>query len=279
MTDFFLKPFSFFEPAIFALPVMLILMGIELYFSTKNNLELYEKKDTVANVFITIALAFINVLGRIISYYFFVFMYQFRLMDIPNVWWAWVLLILADDFTYYWYHRLHHIIRILWAGHVVHHSSQKLNLSTPLREPWIVALYYCLFWLWLPLFGFQPWMVLTMISINLIYQNMIHTTLIGKLGFLELFMSTPSHHRVHHSSNVQYLDKNYGGIFIIWDKLFGTFQEENEKPVYGITHNINTTNPITINFHEYISIWKDLQKPNTLTNKIKYLFYRPGWRA
>lgn len=277
MTDFLLKPFSFVDPTTFAFPCYFILIGIELFFSTKHKLELYEKKDTRTNFLVTLGLLFFSFFARVFSYYVFVIVYQYRLVEIPEIWWAWIILLFADDFTYYWYHRMHHKVRIFWAAHVVHHSSQLLNFSTPFREPWVITLYYNLFWLWLPFIGFQPWMVLTMISINLIYQFWTHTTLVGKLGFVEWFMNTPSHHRVHHASNVQYLDKNHAGIFIIWDRLFGTFQEEQEKPVYGLTNNINTYNIISINFNEYALLWKDVRKAKTFSEIIKYLFYSPGW--
>jgi sterol desaturase/sphingolipid hydroxylase (fatty acid hydroxylase superfamily) len=234
MIDFFQKPLSdYTDPVLFAIPYYFILIGIELYFSTKQKMELYEKKDTRVNLLMALGALFIGVVGKGLFYYIATIIYQYRLTNIPVSWWAWTILLFADDFTYYWYHRLHHEVRIFWAAHINHHSSQRLNFSTDLRQPWTVALYYNAFWFGLPFVGFQPWMVLTMMSINGIYQYWTHTTLIGKLGFLEWFMNTPSHHRVHHASNVQYLDKNHGGIFIIWDRLFGTFQEEQEKPVYG----------------------------------------------
>lgn len=278
MIEFFQKPLSdYTDPGSFAIPYYFILIGIEIYFSTKQKMELYERKDTWANLLMALGTLFIGIIGKTLFYYIATIIYQYRITDIPVSWWAWTILLFADDFTYYWYHRWHHEVRIFWAAHVNHHSSQRLNFSTALRQPWTVALYYNAFWFWLPLVGFKPWMVLTMMSINLIYQYWTHTTLIGKLGFFEWFMNTPSHHRVHHASNVQYLDKNHAGIFIIWDRLFGTFQEEHEKPVYGLTTNITTYNPVSIAFHEYRSIWKDVRKAKTFAEIIKYLFYPPGW--
>lgn len=278
MIEFFQKPLSdYTDPASFAIPYYFILIGIELYFSTRQKMELYETNDTRANLLLALGTLFLGTVGKISFYYIYTFIYQYRIIDIPSSWWAWALLLFADDFTYYWYHRWHHEVRIFWAAHVNHHSSQRLNFSTALRQPWTVALYYPVFWCWLPLVGFQPWMILSMMSINLIYQYWTHTTLIGKLGVLEWFMNTPSHHRVHHASNVQYLDKNHAGIFIIWDRLFGTFVEEKEKPVYGLTTNISTYNPVTIAFHEYHSIWKDVRKAKSFTEILKYLFNPPGW--
>jgi sterol desaturase/sphingolipid hydroxylase (fatty acid hydroxylase superfamily) len=278
MIDFFLKPFTAYtDPASFAVPFYFVLMGFEMYLSSKQNLELYNKKDTQANLLMTFGFTFVVLFAKAIFYYIFVFVYQYRIIDIPVKWWAWIILLFAEDFTFYWYHRLHHEVRVFWAAHIVHHSTKQFNFSTSFRQPWAVVFYYNVFWLWLPLIGFQPWMVLTMMSINLIYQYGNHTTLVGKLGFLEWFMNTPSHHEVHHGSDVKYLDKNLGGIFIIWDRLFGTFQEKEEKPNYGLTNNINTYNILTINFHEYVSIWNDVRKSRTFINKVKYLFYPPGW--
>ncbi len=279
MINLFKEPFSFFDPTSVAIPFYVIFICIELYYSTKNRLHVYEKKDTKANLSIAFSFLFFSVLGRCIAYVFFKKIYQYHLLEIPNSGWAWIALLFADDFTFYWYHRLHHQVRLFWAAHVVHHSSEKLNLTTPFREPWSVILYYHFFWTWLPLIGFKPSMVLTMISINLIYQFWIHSTFIRKLGFLEWFMNTPSHHRVHHASNIKYLDKNNAGIFIIWDKLFGTFQKEDDKPIYGLTHNIKTYNPVTINFHEYAALWNDVKNTKTISKKLSYLFYPPGWSA
>jgi sterol desaturase/sphingolipid hydroxylase (fatty acid hydroxylase superfamily) len=267
------------DPSSFALPCYFILMGIELYFSANQNLEVYEKKDTRANFLLAWGFITMALFSKVYFYFLFTFIYQYRLIEIPEIWWAWIILIFADDFTYYWYHRLHHKVRIFWASHIVHHSTQKLNFSTPFRLSWIMPLYYTAFWLWLPFVGFQPWMVLTAISISFIYQYWTHTTLIGKLGFVEWFMNTPSHHRVHHASNIQYLDKNHGAVFIIWDRLFGTFQEEQEKPVYGLTNNIHTYKPVSIAFYEYNSLWKDVRKAKSFTEIMKYLFYPPGWSA
>ena len=161
----------------------------------------------------------------------------------PGNWWVWVLLFFADDLSYYAYHRAHHRIRLFWATHVVHHSSQHYNLSTALRQDWM-PISSIFFWAPLALLGFQPWMILLAISWNLLYQFWIHTEKIKRLpGWYEAIFNTPSHHRVHHGANEQYLDKNYGGILIIWDKLFGTYEPERERVRYGLTTNIETLQP------------------------------------
>ncbi|MCX5739849.1 MAG: sterol desaturase family protein, partial [Proteobacteria bacterium] len=184
--------------------------------------------------------------------------------------------LLADDFCYYWFHRLHHEVRFFWAAHVTHHSSQRYNLATALRQSWspMTALP---FYAPLPLLGFDPLMLVTVHAINLLYQFWIHTELIDRLGPFEWVFNTPSHHRVHHASNPIYLDRNYAGILIIWDRLFGTFEPEREAPIYGLTKNISTYNPVRIAFHEWVAVMRDALRPNPLAVRIGYLVNPPGW--
>ena len=191
-------------------------------------------------------------------------------------------MIFLDDFSYYWFHRTSHENRFFWASHVVHHSSKHYNLSTALRQTWTGGFYSFIFWLWLPLIGFHPGMIIFQMSISLLYQFWIHTELIQKMPkWVEFFFNTPSHHRVHHGSNPIYLDRNHAGILIIWDKLFGTFQPEleSEKVKYGLVVNIKTYNPIVIAFNEWGALFKDLIIKNvSLRNRIKYLYKPPGWK-
>ena len=189
----------------------------------------------------------------------------------------WGLLLLADDVTFYWYHRLAHQIRFFWAAHVQHHSSEHMNFSVALRQSWGEPFIKFLFYIWLPFIGFNPVYILIMQAISLVYQFFPHTKLVGKLGPIEWIFNTPSHHRVHHATQVQYLDKNHAGILIIWDRMFGTFQKEIEVPTYGITVNINSFNPLKIASHEYISLWQDIRRAKKLSHKIKYLINPPGW--
>ena len=192
--------------------------------------------------------------------------------------WTWVALFLADDFVYYWYHRYHHTVRLFWASHIVHHSSQRYNLSTALRQPW-TPFTNLPFWLPLAFLGFAPWMILLQQSISLIYQFFIHTERVDKLWRpVEFIMNTPSHHRVHHGSNKQYLDKNYGGTLIVWDRLFGTFEAENERVVYGLTKNINTFNPARVAFGEFIAIGRDVASARNWRDRFGYAFRGPGWQ-
>ncbi|HSV37520.1 MAG TPA: sterol desaturase family protein [Nocardioidaceae bacterium] len=190
---------------------------------------------------------------------------------------TWVILFFADDFLYYWYHRTHHTIRVFWASHVVHHSSEFYNLSTALRQTW-TPFSSLPFWLPLAFLGFSPWMILLQQSVSLLYQFFIHTERVGTMWRpVELVMNTPSHHRVHHGSNAQYLDKNYGGILIVWDRLFRSFEAEGERVKYGLTTNIKTFNPVRVATHEYVSIWADVRRARSWRDRVGYMLKGPGW--
>ncbi|MCW5907929.1 MAG: sterol desaturase family protein [Chitinophagales bacterium] len=272
-------PFEY-DPVVYAIPFFLITIGIELYVNHKERLQLYETKDSLASIGMGLGSLVIDLAMKTLAFTGYIFLFQFRLFDIGWHWWSWVLVLFADDFTFYWHHRLSHEIRLLWAAHVNHHSSQHFNLSTALRQSWAEQLYKFIWWSWMPLLGFDPLMMMMMMSISLIYQYWVHTELIRKLPrVLELVLNTPSHHRVHHASNIRYLDRNHAGILIIWDRLFGTFAEEREeeKPVYGITKNIHTYNLFKIATHEFADIWHDVKRAPTLKDKLKYMFYSPGW--
>ncbi len=177
-------------------------------------------------------------------------------------WWAWVMLFFADDFSYYWFHRISHSSRYFWASHVVHHSSMKYNLGTALRQTWTGNLSGAfIFWIWLPLAGFSPVAIMTMQAISLLYQFWIHTEHINRFPApIEFIFNTPSHHRVHHGSDLAYLDKNHAGVLIIWDRLFGTFEPERHRPTYGLTTNLNSHNPVRIAFHEWVAIGQDMRR-------------------
>jgi sterol desaturase/sphingolipid hydroxylase (fatty acid hydroxylase superfamily) len=194
-----------------------------------------------------------------------------------HAWWGWALLFVCEDVSYYAYHRAGHEIRVLWASHVVHHSSEFYNLSTALRQTWVPLTQFP-FWLWLPLVGFQPWAVLVQQSISLIYQFWIHTERIGRLWApFEYVFNTPSHHRVHHGSQQQYLDRNYGGILIVWDRLFRSFEPEGERVVYGLTKNIRTHNPVRVAFGEYAALFGDVRRAPRWRDKVGHLVHGPAW--
>ena len=265
------------DPTVFAIPVFIALIIIEVVINAKKNLNLYKVKDSAANITMGLGSVVIGLLTKTFAFFVFLWIYQFRLFEIPNTWWMWGLLLLADDVTFYWYHRLAHQIRFFWAAHVQHHSSEHMNFSVALRQSWGEPFIKFLFWIWLPFIGFNPIYILTMQAISLVYQFFPHTKLVGKLGPIEWIFNTPSHHRVHHATQVQYLDKNHAGILIIWDRIFGTFQKEIESPTYGLTININSFSPLKIASHEYISLWQDMRRSKKLSDKIKYLINPPGW--
>lgn len=250
--------------------------GFVLHFERK---EQYNVKDATSSIVMGIGSAVINTLVKLIVVWLFYKIYQFRLFDLGTAWWVWVLLFFADDFSFYMHHRACHEIRLFWAAHVNHHSSVNYNLAVALRQSWGELFHKYIWWMWLPFLGFRPEMILIMMSISLIYQYLLHTTLVNRLGILEYVLNTPSHHRVHHASNTRYLDRNHAGILIIWDRMFGTFQEElrQEPVIYGITKNIHTYNPLKIATHEYVALIHDVVKAPGLMNKLKYIFMPPGW--
>lgn len=206
--------------------------------------------------------------------------YDHRLLTIPNTWWAIALCFVLDDFRYYWWHRISHERRWFWASHVVHHSSQHYNLTTALRQPWTGLIVGSLLTKApLVLLGFHPAMIVFVGGVNLVYQFWIHTEFIGKLGPFEWVMNTPSHHRVHHATNPRYLDANYAGIFIVWDRVFGTFvpETDDEKPRYGVIKNLGSFNPFVISFNEWAGIARDVIGAKSLREIAGYVLGPPGW--
>lgn len=206
-------------------------------------------------------------------------LYDKRLVDVGSGPLGWVVAVVGWDFIYYWEHRASHRVRLLWANHVNHHSSEYYNLTTALRQPWSD---YLTRWFFLPLasVGVTPGLHQTAAGLNLLYQYWIHTEVIDRCPApVETALNTASHHRVHHGSNQQYLDKNYGSIFIIWDRLFGTFEPERERPRYGLTKNIHTFNPVRIAFHELIAIGRDVRRAATWGDRLKAVFAPPGTKV
>jgi sterol desaturase/sphingolipid hydroxylase (fatty acid hydroxylase superfamily) len=238
----------------------------------------FEPKDTRTSLTMGLGNLFINFFWKFAVLGLYIGVYELTPLRLdPGDWWVWVLLFFADDFSYYWFHRISHESRVFWASHVVHHSSRHYNLSTALRQTW-VPMTALPFWLWMPAVGFEPWMVLLAQSWSLIYQFWIHTEKVRKLPRpLEWILNTPSHHRVHHGANEVYLDRNYAGILIIWDRLFGSFQPEGERVRYGLTRNIGTFAPVKVAFHEYQAMWHDVRKARGVRNRIGVVFRGPGW--
>jgi len=265
----------------YAIPFFVTTIILEIILTVKVKFEEYSFKDAGASIIMGLGNVAIDLFTKGIVLSLFYLVYNFyHLFQISFGWWAWVLLLFSEDFCYYWFHRISHESRFFWASHVVHHSSKKYNLSTALRQTWSGSFYTFIFWIPLILIGFHPVMVLVQKSISLIYQYWIHTELINKMPkWFEAIFNTPSHHRVHHATNPQYLDRNHAGIFIIWDKLFRTFELEAEKPIYGLVQNIETNNPAKIAFIEWYNMLSDFFTSKTsIKNKFKYLIKPPGWK-
>jgi sterol desaturase/sphingolipid hydroxylase (fatty acid hydroxylase superfamily) len=269
----------------YAIPLFLGTIGIERWLIYRREraegatakLAGFTTKDSFASLAMGVGFLLVEIILKLLPFAGLAWLYQFRLFDIPVVWWSWLLLLFAEDFCYYWFHRLSHEVRILWAAHVNHHSSTHYNLTTALRQSWTTPFTGFIFWAPLPLLGFPIEMILIQKSISLLYQYWLHTELIPKLGWFEVLFNTPSHHRVHHGRNPIYLDRNHAGIFIIWDKLFGTFEPEGEAVDYGLTKNIHTYNPFRIAFHEWAAMFRDARNAKTWRGRLGYLFMPPGW--
>jgi sterol desaturase/sphingolipid hydroxylase (fatty acid hydroxylase superfamily) len=265
-----------------ALPLFVLAILLEALISRQQHRNLYVAKDFGVSMVMLVLSAVVDFLPKLAAFIAFAYLHELSpLRDvIQRQWWAWLLLFFLDDFVYYWFHRANHEVRLFWAGHVPHHSSEKLNFGTALRQGVGERLHKYLFWIPLPLLGFDPLMIFTVIAINLIYQFWVHTELVMKLpAFIEYVFNTPSHHRVHHAANIRYLDRNHAGVLIIWDRMFGTFSEESadELPRYGLTKNINTYNPIYVAGGEYANLWGDVRKADRLWDKLRYIFLAPGW--
>jgi sterol desaturase/sphingolipid hydroxylase (fatty acid hydroxylase superfamily) len=265
---------------LYAVPAFVLLVVAEWYYSYKEQKDLYEAKDAFSSMALGIGNLLAGLISKLLVLGCFMLVYQFRLFTLDaSKWWVWILAFFADDFSYYWFHRVSHHVRFFWASHVVHHTSQRYNLAAALRQTWTGNFTGTfLFWLWMPLVGFHPFVVLLMQQVSLIYQFWIHTEAIQKMpAWFEFIFNTPSHHRVHHASNLKYLDRNHAGILIIWDRLFGTFTPEEERPTYGLTKNVDTFNPVRIAFHEWVNLSKDIAQSQSIGNAFKYMINPPGW--
>ena len=259
-----------------SLPVFSIVMVVEIIINQRENLGLYKKQDAVFNIFSGLVLLLIGIFFKFIAIIFFQWVYQFRLMELQNSIWVIIVACLSCDLIYYLFHRLGHVCRLFWINHVVHHSSKYFNYSVGIRNHFMHLSYRFLFWAPLCFIGFDPFLVIFIDNCTNLYQFLLHTQLIGKLGPLEWVFNTPSHHRVHHASNKQYIDKNLGGFLIIYDRLFGTFCKENEKPVYGITKEIKSSHPVNLVFHEYWDLMVELRKTKSILTKLKILLANPS---
>ncbi|HMG68468.1 MAG TPA: sterol desaturase family protein [Chitinophagaceae bacterium] len=264
-------------------PFYIIIIGVELLLSNYRQKKAYTWKDTAANVYLMLLNSGLDLFVRSVYLLILTFFFQFQVLSVSNAVAYWITLLVLEDFLYYWLHRFDHEIRLFWAIHVTHHSSEQLNFSVGFRSSVFQPLYRFIYFIPLALLGFKPLDIVFMYSLTQIWGIFVHTELINKMGWLEYILVTPSHHRVHHASNPKYLDMNMGMFLIVWDKLFGTFQPElpveKYQPLkYGLTKSIENKTPVTIVFHEWSNLRKDLLRPGIgLKERLFYIFGPPGW--
>jgi sterol desaturase/sphingolipid hydroxylase (fatty acid hydroxylase superfamily) len=279
-------PASLSDPIVFAIPAFVIFMVLEMFalgFLGHDEPDLdryrgYEARDTRTNIYMGLGSLLITGASRAAALVGYAALYALTPLRLDSHrWYTWVLVLLLVDLLWYSYHRASHRVRLMWAGHQAHHNSQRFNLSTAVRQKWN-PWFELLFWVPLPLLGVPPWMIFTAFSINLIFQFFVHTERVARLPApIEFVFNTPSHHRVHHASDRDYLDKNYAGILIVWDRLFGSYAEETHRPTYGLTKNIDSFNPLTLQYVEYGAIVRDVRTAPSLRTRLGYVFGPPGW--
>lgn len=262
----------------FLIPVFFLIIAIEWFVSWKRGDQKYTTDNSLMNMSLGL-IDQISQLGYFVIFYFVLDgLYQnFRLFTLPMAWYHWVLAFIAIDFVSYWYHRFSHEVNIFWAAHVTHHSSELYNLTVSFRISIFQGINRIFFWLILPLLGFSPVILMVCFKIAGLYQFFLHTEYIEKMGVLEKFLITPSQHRVHHGKNDIYIDKNYGSFFNIWDRLFGTFQEETEPVEYGIKSTYEDNHPLLAIGHHYLYLFNMIKNTSKWSDKIKLIFMPPGW--
>lgn len=261
-----------------SVPVFFILIGIELAYTFYKKLQYYRLNDAISNLNQGIGQQVTGIFMKTALFFGYKYIFEhWRLFDLPESIWIWIVLFIGVDFCYYWFHRMSHQVNALWAAHIVHHQSEEYNLTVALRQSWFQGWFSWVFYLPLAFIGFDPVMFLTLSAFNTLYQFWIHTQAIKSLGPLEWVLNTPSHHRVHHGSNPKYIDKNHAGTLIIWDRLFGTFQKEEEKVYYGITSPLSSWNPVWANVHYWNELWHTARKSPRWRDKIHVFLRPPGW--
>lgn len=282
------------NPLVYGVPCFIAFIILELAYSKTNGDDhIYHWKDLFASGFMGVGSAILGAFLKI-AVTIVLFQWVFNLFN-PMVdgvrqhllgyepfgfaWYIWPLCMLADDFTYYWFHRANHEIRILWAAHIVHHSSDNFNLGTAVRNGWFTLLYKPLFYMWMPAVGFPPEMVLICMGVEALWQFQLHTVYAPRLGPFEAIINSHSMHQVHHAQNIQYMDMNHGGILNIFDRIFGTWMPlDDEIDIkYGVTHPPKSYHPLEILTHEFRDIWRDVKKARKLSHAFMYVFGPPGW--
>jgi sterol desaturase/sphingolipid hydroxylase (fatty acid hydroxylase superfamily) len=270
------------NPIVYAIPVFFLLMLIEFGVAHARGRQVYRVNDTIGSLSLGVTSQLTELATKLVIIGIYALCYEYlRVFTLPlDAWWTWVLGLLVYDFLYYWHHRMGHEVAVLWATHVVHHSSEEFNLSTALRQTSSRFLLGWIFYLPMAALGFPVLVFIVVGLIDLLYQYWIHTELIGKLGWFDRVFASPSNHRVHHAVNDKYLDKNYGGILILWDRMFGTFIDEDDKEpcVYGTRSRLGTFSPLWANLEVFSALAKDAWHARSWADKARVFLKHPGWR-
>ena len=260
-------------------PIVLAMIFIEILISNWQNKKYYKREDTLCTIGLVsgnIMMAF-AIKGMVLAFHFY--LYQFRVFDLAEsmpLWVTWVMTFIMIDLVFYIYHRMSHRVRFLWAIHLSHHSSEEMNFAVSFRQAWFGPISKIPFFMILPLLGFDPTIIAVAGVISTLWGIVGHTQIVGKLGPLEWIFNTPSHHRVHHGSNAQYIDKNYGNLLIIWDRMFGTFACEKESVKFGLVNNVNTYNPVKITFMAWSSMIQEIKNKSNLSEILNIIFGPPN---
>ena len=261
------------------IPIVLAMIFVEILISNWQQKNYYKTQDTLCTIGLlagNIIVAF-SIKGLILALHFY--LYQYKILELSGMlplWLFWILTFVVIDLVFYIYHRMSHRIRFLWAIHLSHHSSEEMNFAVSFRQAWFGPISKIPFFMALPLLGFDPTIIAAAGVISTLWGIVGHTQIVGRLGFVEWIFNTPSHHRVHHGSNEQYIDKNYGNLLIIWDRMFGTFEPEKEKVSFGLVNNVNTFNPTKITFMAWSSMIEDIKNKQSLSEVLRIIFGPPN---
>ena len=270
-----------FDIYAYGVPIVLLLITAEVIYSTVNGLGLYKFRDTLAGLGLLIGNFMIGLLTKSSIFFLYIYLYQFKFITVNELlptWAVWIVTFVMIDFVYYWYHRFSHRVRFMWAVHMNHHSSEEMNFTVSLRQAWFGPITKVPFFIVMPLIGFDPIITAVAGVASTLWGVIGHTQWIRRLGVLEYILVTPSSHRVHHGSNECYIDKNYGNLLIVWDRLFGTFAEEIEPVRFGIRENVKTFNPIKITFMFWQQMVSDFKKSKTQKERLLSFFGKPEWK-
>ena len=267
------------NPVILSIPVFFILIGLEVWYSYFKDRKLYRLNDAITNISCGIVEQLTGVFAKVFTVAAYAFIYDnFAVFQLENHWYWILICFIGVDFFYYWAHRMSHEVNLFWLGHVVHHQSEDYNLSVALRQSTFQKMFTFYFYFPLAFLGFKTEWFLLVGAFNLLYQFWIHTEVIKKMpAWFEYIFNTPSHHRVHHGRNPEYIDKNHAATLMLWDRMFGTFQKEEEAPTYGITNPTNSWNPVMANIQPFVRLWYEVKRVPGFINKLRFIFAKPGW--